>query len=79
MVDPFKMTVDLEIETTQMIYEIVDQAAAECDWATFNWLLGHDETTGRLVEEQREEESISRTVRILQNQKVLGFVRKSLL
>ena len=63
MVDPFKMTVDLEIETTQMIYEIVDQAAAECDWATFNWLLGHDETTGRLVEEQREEESISRTVR----------------
>lgn len=63
MVDPFKMTVDLEIETTQMIYEIVDQAAAECDWATFNWLLGHNETTGRLVEEQREEESISRTVR----------------
>lgn len=63
MVDPFKMTVDLEIETTQMIYEIVDQAAAEYDWATFNWLLGHDETTGRLVEEQREEESISRTVR----------------
>lgn len=52
MVDPFKMTVDLEIETTQMIYEIVDQAAAECDWATFNWLNGHDSVTGMLVNEQ---------------------------
>ena len=61
MVDPFKMTVDLEIETTQMIHEIVDQAAAECDWATFNWLNGHDPVTGMLVNEQVEEESISRT------------------
>ena len=61
MVDPFKMTVDLEIETTQMIYEIVDQAAAECDWATFNWLNGHDSVIGMLVNEQVEEESISRT------------------
>lgn len=61
MVDPFKMTVDLEIETTQMIYEIVDQAAAECDWATFNWLNGHNPVTGMLVNEQVEEESISRT------------------
>lgn len=61
MVDPFKMTVDLEIETTQMIYEIVDQAATECDWATFNWLNGHDPVTGMLVNEQVEEESISRT------------------
>lgn len=61
MVDPFKMTVDLEIETTQMIYEIVDQATAECDWATFNWLNGHDPVTGMLVNEQVEEESISRT------------------
>lgn len=52
MVDPFKMTVDLEIETTQMIYEIVDQAATECDWATFNWLNGHDSITGMLVNEQ---------------------------
>lgn len=52
MVDPFKMTVDLEIETTQMIYEIVDQATAECDWATFNWLNGHDSVTGMLVNEQ---------------------------
>lgn len=52
MVDPFKMTVDLEIETTQMIYEIVDRAAEEGDWATFNWLNGHDKETGMLVNEQ---------------------------
>ena len=62
MVTPFKLTVDLEIQTTQMIYEIVEQAANEGDWATFNWLNGHDKETGMLVNEQVEEESISRTV-----------------
>ena len=62
MVMPFKLTVDLEIQTTQMIYEIVDRAANEGDWATFNWLNGHDRETGMLVNEQVEEESISRTV-----------------
>lgn len=62
MITPFKLTVDLEIQTTQMIYEIVDQAANEGDWATFNWLNGHDKETGMLVNEQTEEESISRTV-----------------
>lgn len=62
MITPFKLTVDLEIQTTQMIYEIVDQAANEGDWATFNWLNGHDKETGMLVNEQVEEESISRTV-----------------
>ena len=61
MLTPFKLTVDLEIQTTQMIYEIVDQAANEGDWATFNWLNGHDKETGMLVNEQVEEESISRT------------------
>ncbi len=49
---PFDITVDLEIETTQMIDEIIEQAAAEGDWATFNWLMGHSEETGRLREEQ---------------------------
>ena len=62
MVTPFRLTVDLEIETTQMINEIVDRAAEEGDWATFNWLNGHDKETGMLVNEQVEEESISRTV-----------------
>jgi ferritin len=63
MEDPFDITVDLEIETTQMIDEIIEQAASEGDWATFNWLMGHSEETGRLREEQVEEESISRTAR----------------
>lgn len=63
MIDPFRITVDLEIETTQMIDEIIDQAVEEGDWASFNWLMGHDEEKGRLREEQVEEESISRTVR----------------
>lgn len=60
-VTPFKLTVDKEIETTQLIYEIVEQALDEGDWATFNWLNGNDPATGRLVQEQVEEESISRT------------------
>lgn len=63
MIDPFRITVDLEIETTQMINEIVDQAVEEGDWATFNWLNGHSDEDGMLVNEQVEEESISRTVR----------------
>lgn len=60
---PFDITVDLEIETTQMIDEIIEQAASEGDWATFNWLMGHDKEKGMLRDEQVEEESISRTVR----------------
>jgi ferritin len=64
---PFDITVDLEIETTQLINEIVDQAANEGDWATFNWLLGHSKDKGRLVEEQVEEESISRSAREIAN------------
>lgn len=63
MVTPFRLTVDIEIETTKLINEIVDQAAIEGDWATFNWLNGHDKETGMLVNEQVEEESISRTIR----------------
>ena len=60
-VTPFKLTVDKEIQTTQLIYEIVDAALEEGDWATFNWLNGDNDETGRLVQEQVEEESISRT------------------
>jgi ferritin len=60
-VTPFKLTVDKEIETTQLIYEMVDAAWEEGDWATFNWLNGNDPVNGRLVQEQVEEESISRT------------------
>lgn len=40
---------------------MVNQAVSDNDWATFNWLNGDDEKVGRLVQEQVEEESISRT------------------
>lgn len=59
---PFVATVDREIETTMSINKIVDQAQKEGDWATFQWLNGEDEEEGRLVKEQVEEESISRTI-----------------
>ena len=54
--------VNREIETTMGINKIVDQAQKEGDWATFQWLNGEDEDEGRLVKEQVEEESISRTI-----------------
>lgn len=59
---PFELTVDKEIETTNLIYEIVEQSQKEGDWMTYQWLMGDDENLGRLVMEQVEEESISRTV-----------------
>lgn len=59
---PFAATVDREIETTLSINRIADQALKEGDWATFQWLNGEDEEEGRLVKEQVEEESISRTI-----------------
>lgn len=59
---PFAATVDREIETTLSINKIVDQAMKEGDWATEAWLKGDDEDAGKLVLEQIEEESISRTI-----------------
>ena len=52
LVTPFELTVELEIETTKMIYDIVNQAGDEGDWATFNWLNGHSKDSGMLVNEQ---------------------------
>lgn len=62
LIDPLKLTVDKEIQTTMEINEMVDLATEEGDWATFNWLMGHDKENGMLVNEQVEEENISRTV-----------------
>lgn len=62
MITPFQLTVDKEIQTTMEINEMVDLACDTSDWATFNWLNGHDPKTGMLVNEQVEEENISRTV-----------------
>lgn len=63
MKDPFQLTVDQEINTTENINEIADLAFEQRDWATFNWLHDHNDKTGRLIEENVEEESLSRTVR----------------
>lgn len=50
---PFRLTVDKEIETTLGINQIVNLAGEEGDWATFTFLTGEDEKTGKLVKEQR--------------------------
>lgn len=62
-VTPFKQTLDKEIETTELIYKIVDLAQQEHDWMTFNWLMNPE----KLVTEQIEEESISRIALNLAN------------
>ena len=51
---PFTATVDREIQTTQMLYKIYDQAMSEKDYMTCTWLYD------KLIKEQIEEESISR-------------------
>lgn len=61
MIKPFKLTVEAEIKTTQLIDEMIDQAMTEKDWGTYMWLLSDDDEWGRLRREQIEEESISRT------------------
>ncbi len=60
-VDPFSLTVDKEIETTGLIYDMVNQSLIEQDWATYHWLMDDNKETGMLVKEQIEEEAISRT------------------
>lgn len=51
---PFELTLDVEIKTTNMIYDIVNQAQEDKEWITFNWLMQD------LVPEQLEEEKLSR-------------------
>ena len=59
-ITPFEMTVDREIETTQLINAIADEAFKEHDWKTLSFLLGTF-NSARLIPEQIEEESLSRT------------------
>lgn len=65
-ITPFEQTLDKEIETTNSINAIVELALEEKDWLTFNWLMKN--SGSKLVAEQREEESISRTVLNIANQ-----------
>ena len=60
---PFNFTVDREIETTDMINNILEKANELKDYATINWLNGGGPIEGKLIPEQVEEESISRTIR----------------
>lgn len=63
---PFELTLDKELETTDLILDIVDLAQDEKDWLTFNWLMR--DSAPCLVAEQREEESISKTALVIANQ-----------
>lgn len=56
---PFRLTVDKEIETTLGINQIVNLAAEEGDWATFDFLMGDNPETGKLVKEQRNKISLA--------------------
>lgn len=55
LIDPFLLTVDKEIDTTDKINEIAVKALSLPDLATFNFLQ-------KLISEQIEEEKISRTI-----------------
>lgn len=60
LLDPFKLTVEVEEITTDMIYDIADQATKENDHITIAWLYGKDPSRGMLVLEQLEEQSLSK-------------------
>lgn len=59
IIDPFVSTVNREIETTQMLYKIYEQAIAEKDYMTMIWLQEP------LLKEQIEEENTSRMARVI--------------
>jgi ferritin len=58
-VTPFTQTVDREIQTTQMLYAIFEQATSEKDHMTASWLYD------KLIKEQIEEENVSRMARTI--------------
>ena len=62
LIEPFKMTQDKEIETTQTINEIAKQCLSEGDFGTLAWLNGTGAVEGKLIPEQTEEMSISNDV-----------------
>lgn len=48
------MTVDKEIETTNLIKEMVNASLKEKDWFTWCWLMGNSPIEGKLLPEQIE-------------------------
>lgn len=57
--DPFKFTVDREIETTGSINNIMNLAIDEKDFLTIAFLLGNGTVDGKLIPEQSEEMKLS--------------------
>lgn len=62
-IKPFEITVDVEIETTEMIYDMADKAKEVGDHIFFQWL----NKPGLLIEEQTEECSLSRKALAIMN------------
>lgn len=58
----FELTLETEIETTELIKELYSAAVEEKDLFTQQWLMDNNPDTGMLIKEQVEEESISRTI-----------------
>lgn len=56
VVSPFEITLDVEIETTEMIYDMADKAKEVGDEIFLQWL----NKPGMMIEEQNEECSLSR-------------------
>ena len=59
IIDPFIKTLDKEIETTTLIYEIYEKALELKDFMTITWLQS------LLIKEQIEEENISRVAKTI--------------
>lgn len=55
-IKPFELSLDVEIETTEMIYDMADKAKDVGDYIFLQWL----NKPGMLIEEQNEECSLSR-------------------
>lgn len=62
-VKPFEITVDVEIETTEMIYDMVDKAKELGDHIFLQWLY----RPNMMVSEQSEEVSLSRKALAIMN------------
>lgn len=70
-IQPFKDTVLKEIETTEKIDRIAKVAMEEGDYQTFTWLQS------KLIPEQHEEESTSRTALDIMNQEDASIFKKA--
>lgn len=71
LIDPFILTVEREIETTQLIYTIKKLAESQDDFMTVTWLFEH------LVKEQVEEENLSRMVQSIAEQEETPWLEKA--